>query len=809
MTTYARVPLFLILSALFFGCAGSGPSLLPGKLADGRVRLPNGWYLSPAGVQAGVGELPLNIAVTPDERFIITTDNGTAVQNLTVIDAATWKVVQTLPLRKAWVGLRLIDGGRKLLVSGGNDNMVNVFTVADGRLAFSDSIVIAPPRPGALVWVAGLDYDGESGLIYAAGKENRSLNILSLADRKLVRTLKLPATPYTCLVSRTHPYVFVSLWGGSSVAFVDRKSGEIVRTVSVGDHPCDMVESPDGARLFVANANNNSVSVIALGEGKVQETVSTSLFPGLPEGSTPNGVALSADGGTLYCANADNNYLAVFDVSRPGAAHALGFIPVGWYPTCVKVLPSSGRIVVANGKGGNSAPNPGGPNPSNPRHSSQYIGSLFMGSLSRIEQPDAAAMRAYTAAVYENSKIGKTAGAPAGSPVLSLIGGKHPIEHVFYIIKENRTYDQVFGDMEKGNGDPSLCIFGEKVTPNHHALVRQFVLLDNFYADAEVSADGHNWTMGAYATDYVEKTWPTSYGGRGGEYEYEGGYPDAYPSAGFLWDDCMRNGVSYRTYGEFTQTGEGKGDTAVGMIPSLAGHTAPLARGWDLEYSDIQRYRDWEKEFTAYEADGNLPAFQTIKLPNDHTEGARAGKRTPRAFVAQNDQGLGMIVERISHSRYWRSSAIFVVEDDAQNGADHVDAHRTVALVISPWTKRGFVDSELYSTSGMVRTMELILGLPPLSQYDSSATPMFNSFAPAPDTSAYVLRGAGIDIEEKNVKGAFGQERSEEMDFSRQDAVPDLELGEIVWRSVRGSDSPMPPPVRSAFVRVHTNESGD
>jgi hypothetical protein len=245
------------------------------------------------------------------------------------------------------------------------------------------------------------------------------------------------------------------------------------------------------------------------------------------------------------------------------------------------------------------------------------------------------------------------------------------------------------------------------------------------------------------------------------------------------------------------------------MLPCLAGHTALYCHGWDLDYSDIQRYQDWEKEFSAYEVNGLLPAFQTIKLPNDHTEGSRAGKRTPRAFVAQNDQALGMIVDRISHSRYWRTSAIFVVEDDAQNGPDHVDAHRTVALVISPWTKREFVDSELYSTSSMVRTMELILGLPPMSQYDSSSTPMFNSFTATPDTSPYVYRRASIDIEEKNLRGAFGQERSQEMDFSRQDAVPDLELSEIVWRSVRGSRSAMPPPVRSAFVRVHGGEDGD
>ena len=803
-----RLSLFLI-PLLAAGCGPSMHTQLPGKLSDGRILLPNGWMLSPAGVQVEVGELPLAIAVSPDGRTVITTDDGTAVQDLSVVDVATWKVVQKLPVSKAWVGLKFFDGGRRLLVSGGNDNRVNVYDFAGGRLRFADSLVIAPPRPAARVWVAGVDVDEPAGLVYAAGRESRTLTTLSLASRTVVKTLELPATPYTCLVARGGPYVFVSLWGGAAVAFVDRTGGSIVRTVPVGDHPCDMVESPDGRSLYVANASDNSVSVIDVASGSVRETLQTGLFPGLPEGSTPNGVALTRDGGTLYVANADNNYIAVFDVRRPGETRPSGFIPSGWYPTSLAVLPSDGRIIVANGKGGASRPNPGGPNPNEPRHSSEYIGSLFTGSLSLIDPPDDAALRAYTAAVYANSRIGKTVPRPASSPLLAGPGGSREIRHVFYVIRENRTYDQVFGDIASGNGDPSICIFGDSVTPNAHALAREFVLLDNLYADAEVSADGHNWTMGAYATDYVEKSWPTSYGGRGGEYEFEGGYPDVYPASGYFWDDCMRNGVTYRTYGEFAANpGEGS-DTAVARLPSLIGHTAPRCYGWDLDYSDIDRYRDWEKEFSAYEANGGLPAFQTIKLPNDHTSGTRRGSLTPRAFVAQNDQALGMIVDRISHSRYWATSAIFVIEDDAQNGSDHVDAHRTVALVISPWTKRHYVDSELYSTSGMVRTMELILGLPAMSQYDSSATPMFGSFSGTPDTTAYAFRKALINLDERNRPGAYGGARSALMDFSQPDAAPERELNEIVWRSVRGEDSRMPAPVRSAFVMTRRTEGGD
>jgi hypothetical protein len=382
------------------------------------------------------------------------------------------------------------------------------------------------------------------------------------------------------------------------------------------------------------------------------------------------------------------------------------------------------------------------------------------------------------------------------------MGGSSPIKHVFYIIKENRTYDQVFGDMKGGNGEPGLCLFPEFVTPNHHALAREFVLLDNLYCNAEVSADGHNWSMGAYATDYVEKSWPTSYGGRGGEYEFEGGYPTVYPSNGYLWDNCKRNRVTYRTYGEWVENPSRSGDSARALMPSLEGHVAPFYRSWDLNYSDVERAKEFIREFDAYEKNGQLPQLLIIKLPNDHTEGTRKGSLTPRAFVAQNDLALGMIVERISRSNYWKESAIFAIEDDAQNGPDHVDAHRTVALVVSPWTKRGFVDSELYSTTSIVRTMGLILGLPPLSQFDASSTPMYNSFAHSPDLRPFACRPAKVNLLERNADGAYGQRRSEGLDFSAEDRIPDVEFSEIIWHSIKGEDVPMPPPVRSAFVRT-------
>ncbi len=802
---------FSVLALLFLaGCAGQRPGLLPGPLSDGRILLPNGWMLSPAGTPVQVGELPLNMVLSPDEKYLVVTNNGTARQELSLVETSSWKVIQTLPLNRSWLGLRFLTGESAFLVSGGNDNRILKYSLVNGSMSLADSIIVGNPWPADKIWLAGLDVDEAAGLLYATSRENNGLYQIDLVRKNIARAVTLPSKPYTCLVSSSKPFLFVSLWGGSAVAVLDRKTLATIHIIAVGDHPNDLVESPDGKRLFVANGNTNSVSVVGCDQWTVLETIMTSLVPNAPAGSTPNALALDKEGNRLFVANADNNCIAAFDVSKPGSARSLGFIPVGWYPTCVRVLTGTNEILVANAKGMMSAANPRGPNPGKSRRNADYIGSMFIGTVSRIVIPDTRVMQTYTAQVYANSPVAnKTLSAEASrpdNPVPGRAGGPSPIKHVFYVIKENRTYDQVFGDMTEGNGDPSLCLFPEEITPNHHALAREFVLLDNFYADAEVSADGHNWSMGAYATDYVEKSWPTSYGGRGGDYEFEGGVPIVYPSAGYLWDNCERHRVSYRTYGEFARNGVTPQDSSTATMPSLVGHVAPFYRGWDLTYSDVQRIQDWDAEFTRYEENGELPSFQIIKLPNDHTEGTKRGSLTPRAFVAQNDRALGMLVDRISHSRYWKESAIFVIEDDAQNGPDHVDAHRTVALVISPYVRRHVVDSELYSTSSMVGTMELILGLPPLSQFDAGATPLYNSFTLTADTAAYTCRNARVDLNDKNPPGAFGQLRSEEMDFSREDAAPDTELSEIVWRSVRGADAKMPPPVRSAFVRTVGDE---
>ncbi len=423
-------------------------------------------------------------------------------------------------------------------------------------------------------------------------------------------------------------------------------------------------------------------------------------------------------------------------------------------------------------------------------------------------------MKAYTQqaaslSAYKDSIRLAPEDAPAGNPIPARVGDPSPIKHVFYVIRENRSYDQVLGDLGRGNGDPTLTLFGGDVTPNAHALAREFVTLDNFYVDAEVSYDGHAFSTGAYATDAVEKLWPTNYGNRGGAYLSEGGFGtrnkygnlDA-PADGYLWDFAARAGVTYRSYGEFAMRANGKTDgPIVAAVPGLEGHIDTAYPPFDLTIRDNARLDLWLQEFHQFEQNGRLPQLNIVRLGDDHTMGTRVGARTPRAMVAENDLAVGRLVEAVSKSPYWKDSAIFVLEDDAQNGPDHVDSHRSPAFLAGPYVKRGAVDSTLYTTSGMLRTMELILGLPPMSQYDAAATPMYNAFQAAPVETPFTARPARVSLDEVNGQDAFGASASAKMDFRDADRIPEDALNEILWKSIKGAGSAMPPPVRSGFIR--------
>ncbi len=499
----------------------------------------------------------------------------------------------------------------------------------------------------------------------------------------------------------------------------------------------------------------------------------------------------------------------------PTESRVEGFIPTGWYPTAAQFSADARSIFILSGKGLTSAANPRGPQPAIPAAIGQRTREILQGSLSVVPVPDPRALAAYTKKVYAVTPYSdavrlRPARAPAASPIPRAVGGASPIKHVFYIIRENRTYDQILGDMPEGNGDPSLCLFGEDVTPNAHALAREFVLLDNFYVNAEVSYDGHAYSTGAYATDVVEKIWPLVYAERGGPYlsEGEGTMRNAYgnvsaPAQGYIWDACLRSGVSVRSYGEFVfdpnparerPAQPRAGDFKAGpgpfeaSVPGLKGHIDPDYPPFDLSIPDGRRVDIWLKEFREFEENGKLPSLSILRLGGDHTSYAVPGFPTPRAMIAENDLALGRIVEAISRSRYWKDSAVFVLEDDAQNGPDHVDAHRSVALVASPYARRRVVDSTLTTTCGMLRTIELILGLAPMSQCDAAAAPMYGAFQSKPDRTPYRLREARVSVDEMNDPEAPGAKASLLLNLEEADRVPDIAGNEILWKAVRGED---------------------
>lgn len=813
------------LSLLVLVTSASAQVQLPGQRADGSVLLPNQWSLRPAGTQIKLGDFPVNIAVHPQSRYAAILHSGYSQHGIMIVDLATEKVVTNVPVAESFYGIEFSRDGSFLFCSGAGTEVIHQFRFQKGVLADDHALLLrdakstgvpaglaVDPR-GRELWTANLMGQSVSRVDLKSGKvaeipiEPGQFDTNNVADDTHPATTETTlnrtgAFPYACLLDARRRRLYVSLWGEAAVAVIDLKAQTVTARWPTQEHPNEMLLTRNGKTLYVANANRNTVSVFDTASGKPLETLTGSLYPNAPAGSTPNSLALTPDEGTLFIANADNNNLAMFDVSRPGRSRSLGFIPVGWYPTSIRVTPDGKHLLVANGKGGMSKANPGGPAPgikTKAQTLSQYIAQILRGTLSVIDIPTRARLADYTAQAYRCSPLKSETTMSVTNFALDAI------RYCFYIIKENRTYDQVLGDLPQGNGDSNLCLFGEEVSPNHHQLAREFVLLDNFYADAETSADGHEWSMGAYASDFVEKLWPLQYGhNKGRKYPYpaEGIFPMATPAGGYLWDRAAEADVSYRSYGEFVANGKTNDDPMIPRVKALRGHIDEMYRGFDLNYPDTKRADRFISELKRFEDEGDMPRLQIIRLPCDHTSGATLGKRTPRACVADNDAALGRIIDAVSHSIFWPHSAIFVVEDDAQNGADHVDAHRTVAFVISPYVKRGFVDSTMYSTSSMLRTIELILGLQPMSQFDDAATPMVNSFQAAPDLRPYTALPPRIDLEERNTKTSWGERESRKMDFSKEDAVDDLLLNEVIWRTIRGDNSRMPPPTRAAFVFV-------
>ena len=799
---------FLLLAFIFWGLLTQAQQ--PKLNALNKIQLPNGWSLSPAGKSLPLGDFPLNIAVSSSKKYMAITNNGQSKQSIQLINVATNKVVDNIGIGKSWLGIAFSKDEKNLYASGGNDNWILKYDIKNEKLILVDSIKLGNKWP-TKISPAGICINDKKNILYVVTKDDSCLYEINLSNKKIIKKTLLPAEAYTCALSNDNSILYITIWGDEKLIVYNTEQQKISHQIKTGTHPNDFAVSKNGKLIYVANGEDNSVSVIDVKTSKVIETLNSALYPDAPTGSATNGIALSEDQKTLYIANADNNCLAVFDVSQVGSSKSKGFIPVGWYPTNVKVI--GNKIYVTNGKGFTSFPNPLGPDPYNKNAQMavqkgllkntkdvQYIGGLMKGTLSIINVPSEKQLSIYAQAVYQNTPYTKTnellSNAEIGSVIPQKVGDASPIKHVFYIVKENRTYDQVLGDMKEGNGDPSLCLFGEKITPNLHALAKEFILLDNFYVDGEVSADGHNWTFGAYANDYLEKNWITSYGGRGGGYDAEGTRPIANNKNGFIWDFAKRAGVSYRTYGEFA-------DDYKPNIPVLKNHFCTYYTSWDQSVRDTTRVGQWKRDFDSLLAINAVPQLNTLRIINDHTEGMKLGRPSPNAHVADNDLAVGMFVEYLSKSPIWNESVVFIVEDDAQNGPDHVDAHRSPAFVAGGYVKRNFVDHTMYSTSSILKTIELILGMPPMSQYDAAATPLWRCFEKTSNLTGFTHKPLRYDINEKNTAHTAMQRKSELFNFKKEDSINDQDFTEVLWKGLKGENAVVPAPKRAAFIKVN------
>lgn len=801
-----------------------------GPSPAGGFLLNSGWRLQPAGRQVPLDTLPMSAALSPDGRYLLVLNGGYNPPTISVLDARAARELERVPVADAWLGLAFSPKGDRVWAGGGSQAAVFEFTFRQGKLTPLRTFPVVPAEERTVRDFIGdvvLSPDGR--LLYAADLYRDAIVVINPQTGVIIERFDTGRRPYRILFHPDGKSFFVSSWTDGALYHHQADTGRLIARLRLGSHPTDMVWLPGRpavpeeeeaappwvARLFVAAANTNNVYVVGVfpdQQVRLIEVMNVAMTPRQPAGMTPSALALSGDGKRLFVVCSDANAVAVADVSE-ARSRVLGYIPTGWYPTAARVLPD-GRLVVLNGRGLRSFPNPRGPNPAQraaPAHlglgAVEYVGRIQTGTASFIapftaEELDDYTRTAYSSSPYRDSKL-DDAGTPSGNPIPSQPGGPTPIEHVIYIVKENRTYDQVFGDLKEGNGDPSLVLFGEQASPNHRKLAREFVLFDNFYVNSEVSADGHHWSTAAIAPDYVQKLWPNSYARRRRLNDYQGYEPTAVPPAGYLWTNAAAAGVSMRNYGHFVTNRSAPSPEGIQVEavrdPVLNPVTNLRFRGFDVDYPDIERAKVFLGDLEEFEKTGRMPRLILMRLGNDHTSGTTAGKIAPLSAFADNDYALGMIVEAVTKSRFWPRTAIFVLEDDAQNGPDHVDSHRSVAFVISPYAKRRYVDSAMYNTASVLRSMELILGLQPMTHFDAAARPMAAAFQSAPDLRPYTAEKPRISLEERNPAASATAARSAALDFSEADRIDDHELNDILWRALRGADPPAP--VRSIFAR--------
>jgi YVTN family beta-propeller protein len=849
-----------------------------GRQPDGRILVPTNQFLTPAGKQILFDGRPVDLALAENGHTLVAKNTS----SLEFIDVATGRIKQTLPLPRkggaqppltifelmhlpfgeygkppahvppGFSVVGLLAAGGKVYASDSQNHLRVARRRPDGSYVWDKPIAVATPKVKGVANPAGMAL-GEPNTLWTTSTRGNSVQRINLRTGLVEQVVPVGVAPYTICRPRPDRF-YVTNWGGDPpkkgqpqalssdtpvrtdprTGIADQGSVSLFarttdgwrqdKTIGVGLHSSGMIASPHGRFVYVANANSDTVSVIDTGSERVVETISCRPEAGLPFGSGTNALAISPDGATLYAACATNNCIAVIRlgaraneakaVGRPARSSIAGLIPTGWYPGAVLPSRDGAKLFVANVKGVGSL--------SRPRPVAQGKNTHdFLGSVSIIDVPGAEQLAHYTRQVNRNNRLafslaGLEKPRPHAPPVpVPLRHGEPSVfKHVVYIIKENRTYDQILGDMKEGNGDPSLTLFGEEVTPNQHALARQFTLFDNFYCSGALSATGHQWVNEAYVTDYLEK----AFGGFARSYPNDGDDLLAFASSGFLWNNALTHGKTFRNYGEFTKTtyrprsatwtdvyDDYKNRTrkvkleVKANIRPMAPYTHPDYPGFPLIIQDVYRARIFVEDLHAYERKGELPNLVYIFLPCDHTTGIRPGSPTPRAMLADNDLALGRVVEAITRSKFWLRTCIFVVEDDPQFGFDHVDGHRTLVQVISPYTRRRFVDHSNYNQTGMVKTIELILGLPCMNQLDLSATPMRNCFQATPDLTPYTSVPNRIPLDEMNApvgklrgKARYWAKKSMELDFDKEDEADEDTLNRILWHATKGYDMPYP-----------------
>jgi YVTN family beta-propeller protein len=881
------VRIALLLCAIGFSCAAA--DLNPDRESVGRHEgnrfvTPVNQVVTPLGLQVDLpGLRPQAMALSPDGRLLAVSGKTSEVL---VLNPVTGEIRQKLLLpaettnsspaaaassnllkpdnkgQVSFTGLIFSHSGKRLFLSN-VEGSVKVFDVdKQGQIEPARSFPLpqanAPRRKPEIP--AGLALSADDKKLYVCGNLSNQLLELDAVTGKLLRAFEVGEAPYDVVLVGQKAYI--SNWGGprprpgdltgpagrgtkvkvdgkryiaceGSVSVINladsaSSSAAVITEIPAQLHSSALAVSPNRRYVVCANAASDNLTVIDTHTDTVAETIWAKQSPADLFGASPNALSFSRDGRTLYVANGTQNAIAVIHFSpRDRSSKLLGLIPVGWFPGALALDSRRHTLCVANVKG-----HPVQPRRDEARNRTGFNSHHYFGSVSLVPLPAERDLPRLSAEVFENYRRDRIAeslaparpGQPA-RPVPERIGEPSTIEHVVYIIKENRTYDQVLGDLTEGNGDPSLCIFGANVTPNEHALVRQFVLLDNTYCCGILSADGHQWSTTAFATDYMEKSFcnfPRSYPDGMGEDETDA---LAYAPSGFIWDNALAHGVSFWDFGEFAmpkcrwadgnrkpgpgwkdfweEFRESTGRVVIGSEPgveSIRPFSSTNYVGWDLNVPDVWRARFITNTIAQWEREGKMPRLVLICLPNDHTSGTDPGFPTPAAQAADNDVAFGEIIEALSHTSFWKSTAVFAIEDDPQGGWDHVSSYRTTAYVISPWAKCHAVISTQYNTTSLIRTMEQILGLPPMNQFDASATPMFDAFQSEPDFAPYVARQNIVALDKMNpgtktISDATLRRDalvSAKLPLSKPDQCPDDLLNRIIWRSVKGSRVPYP-----------------